>query len=601
MSTNKEKRILSKVKKVRAFLNVARLNEEDKKMNLTTKKRPADGDVFEESPKKQKNSENVIDMKRDITELPFQMLTDEERIQLIELKKASKMAAMERSKIYLTLKELGDELKKRLSKMSANPDECEVEKLPTLYAQDLQSLILYAIEGANSSYYPRWCRLLRPNKISSIVVMVIDGVSLSDVNKNTDCFDYLTSHIPQYVEMKSPCSYNSTVENEVFKVRLSESQWHHKVRSGSVNEIQTNGEQERLLSDVVPTDTTDKFDRRLLLLNLKDMLHDGFPLPIVKNGQCVYPNFKFTKERYTPVTANSPIFSVDCEMTILQGNAIIDYATRFSGITEEMLRNVKTRLVDVQREFSNLLPPDAILVGHSLDNDLIVLKMFHPYCIDTSVIYNLGKKDYKSGLSTLTRCFLKKNIQLDVSGHSPIEDSIATMELTLLKLRTGVEFGDMLSGCAMTTNNITQPSLPPNSSSSSASLPSTDTTHFQSLFQISTKAKKQSVVISSGEIVKMPVVTKTTILAQSDQDCVKQAVKEFNSDKQFIWLNLQDCLQNKAKLKSVAYRKEKFEELDASIKEIKESCRPGSLFITVFSGKVRKKKSESAGVYVCIT
>ena len=40
-----------------------------------------------------------------------------------------------------------------------------------------------------------------------------------------------------------------------------------------------------------------------------------------------------------------------------------------------MLENVTTTLADVQKRLIDLLPPDAILLGHSLENDLRALKV----------------------------------------------------------------------------------------------------------------------------------------------------------------------------------------------------------------------------------
>lgn len=70
-------------------------------------------------------------------------------------------------------------------------------------------------------------------------------------------------------------------------------------------------------------------------------------------------------------------------------NKITDYLTRYSGITKELLENVTTTLSEVQQALRKILPPDAILVGQSLNFDLHTLKMMHPYVIDTSVIFNI--------------------------------------------------------------------------------------------------------------------------------------------------------------------------------------------------------------------
>jgi RNA exonuclease 1 len=40
-----------------------------------------------------------------------------------------------------------------------------------------------------------------------------------------------------------------------------------------------------------------------------------------------------------------------------------------------MLKHVKTRLEEVQQKIRNLLPEDAILVGHSLNFDLDALQV----------------------------------------------------------------------------------------------------------------------------------------------------------------------------------------------------------------------------------
>ena len=129
-------------------------------------------------------------------------------------------------------------------------------------------------------------------------------------------------------------------------------------------------------------------------------------------------------------------------------NPVLNYLTKYSGITKAILDPVKTRLHDVQEAIRKLLPPDAILCGQSLNGDLHALEMIHPYVIDTSVIYNLtGSPRGKTSLKTLSMVFLGKKIQgADKRGHDSVEDSRTTMELVLLKLRHGPQFGDISRG-----------------------------------------------------------------------------------------------------------------------------------------------------------
>ncbi len=131
------------------------------------------------------------------------------------------------------------------------------------------------------------------------------------------------------------------------------------------------------------------------------------------------------------------------ETLVLPKNKILNYLTPFSGITAEMMTNVTKTLEEVQQDVRQLLPPDAILVGQSLNCDLMACKMMHPYVIDTSVIFNLsGIPRVKSKLQTLAREFLGEQIQANPLGHDSIEDCATTMKLVKLKLSKGMSFGD---------------------------------------------------------------------------------------------------------------------------------------------------------------
>ncbi|MBA0585523.1 hypothetical protein Gorai_016297 [Gossypium raimondii] len=178
------------------------------------------------------------------------------------------------------------------------------------------------------------------------------------------------------------------------------------------------------------------------------------------NGFC-YDQPGFIPTRPAP-DGSSPyeMLALDCEMVVLDklvnpSNPITDYNTRFSGITYEMLSGVTTTLQNVQEDFLMLVHKDTILVGHSLENDLLALKISHDLIIDTSVLYKHPRGgSYKSALRVLAKRFLSREIQQSGSGHDSIEDARAAMDLALLKIRNGKKLLTLLGECGKTSSFI---------------------------------------------------------------------------------------------------------------------------------------------------
>ncbi|XP_048707280.1 uncharacterized protein LOC125637155 isoform X3 [Caretta caretta] len=165
--------------------------------------------------------------------------------------------------------------------------------------------------------------------------------------------------------------------------------------------------------------------------------------------------------KLTPADGNHGVFALDCEMcyttqgleltrvTVVDSNLqvaydtlvkpdneIIDYNTRFSGVTEEDLKNITSSIRDVQAILLNLFSADTILIGHSLENDLFALKLIHNTVVDTAVVFphRLGLP-HKRALRNLMADYLRRIIQDDVGGHDSSEDAAACMELMLWKVK----------------------------------------------------------------------------------------------------------------------------------------------------------------------
>lgn len=76
-------------------------------------------------------------------------------------------------------------------------------------------------------------------------------------------------------------------------------------------------------------------------------------------------------------------------------NKVKDYRTSYSGITKQHLDQASKTLGDVQQDLLSLIHPTTILVGHSLENDLRVLKLKHDRIIDTAVLYERNGRKIK--------------------------------------------------------------------------------------------------------------------------------------------------------------------------------------------------------------
>lgn len=541
--SKKDRRLESKKKKALALLKlIEEKNSEDEPPAKKARKQdPSENQTaFEiidsktgDVPSKEKNCSDV----------------DDKYARAKQAIRERQKAAMEKPKIFLTLDELMPKLippdnadggPKSPNDTSASDDAEKPEasrlsveqKTPPLFMMDLQHLLLFSLMKNLSSFMPRWCKLLRPAKISSVVLATLSDVSIEDFQKHPECFPFIKEQFPTYVEMVTPAQYGSSLDLDVYGVPLSISQMKKYTRrpelrekvirlisvpqsnctggveskqdaaslsakpeestqeaskpkkstpevgklgeskDASVGEDETNVTSQTTESMEVGGAIRDIIPRTSLMLNTVQMMAEGYPVPVTTSNE-KYGDFVFSKDRYSPVKPTSPLFALDCEMCLTcirqnevtrvsivneqneivydqlvkPRNRIINYLTKWSGITKEMLDPVTTRIEQVQRDISQLLPSDAIFCGQSLCNDLCALKIFHPYVIDTSVIYNMsGNRRVKCGLKRLSSLFLGRAIQNSPAGHCSSEDAIATMDLVRLKLSKGLDFGDAVLG-----------------------------------------------------------------------------------------------------------------------------------------------------------
>lgn len=234
------------------------------------------------------------------------------------------------------------------------------------------------------------------------------------------------------------------------------------------------------------------------LLTLEQMVENEYPIPSYMADIFQKPEgWVETPEPPKQAEASLPskgtmrpqqtIYAIDCEMCLTEDGKeltrvcivdyhsgivvydqlvkpkkpIIDYLTRWSGITAEALGPVTTTHAQVQAHVLRLLspptpnpfsttkstepaPPTPILLGHSLESDLNALKICHPLCIDTALMYHHPRgRPLKPGLAWLTKKWCGREIQArGEGGHDPEEDARACLDLLKKKLQGGPGFGE---------------------------------------------------------------------------------------------------------------------------------------------------------------
>lgn len=85
-----------------------------------------------------------------------------------------------------------------------------------------------------------------------------------------------------------------------------------------------------------------------------------------------------------------------------------------------------------------LITPHTILLGHSLECDLNALRIRHPLCVDTALLFKHPRgAPYKPALKWLANKWLGREIQNQAGGHDSAEDARTCVDLLKLKVANG--------------------------------------------------------------------------------------------------------------------------------------------------------------------
>nr|XP_003418935.1 RNA exonuclease 5 isoform X2 [Loxodonta africana] len=328
-------------------------------------------------------------------------------------------------------------------------ENCEVTH------SQLCELLKYAVLGKSTVPKPSWCQLFHQNHLNNVVVFVLQGMSQLHFYRFYLEFGFLRRSFRHKFRLPPP---SSNFLADIIGLQKKQINGHlPRTMEGSSSSASVKATFNLQNDPIIQKFGFKRVGLTRCLLTKEEMKTFHFPL----QGFSDCENFVPTKCSGT-VTDNSPLFGIDCEMCltpkgreltrislVAEGgccvmdelvkpdNKILDYLTSFSGITKTVLNPVTTKLKDVQRQLKALLPPDAVLVGHSLDLDLRALKMIHPYVIDTSLLY-VREQGRRFKLKFLAKAILGKDIQCpNRIGHDAIEDARTSLELACYFLKYG--------------------------------------------------------------------------------------------------------------------------------------------------------------------
>jgi len=122
---------------------------------------------------------------------------------------------------------------------------------------------------------------------------------------------------------------------------------------------------------------------------------------------------------------------------------VLDYLTTYSGMTAELLGGPDVvELEQVQAALVKTLTVKDIVIGHSLENDLIACRWSHPLVVDTALLFRPNDRArFKFSLRHLAGNLLNLEIQHRENSHCSEEDALAALQLAVTRAIEGPSFG----------------------------------------------------------------------------------------------------------------------------------------------------------------
>ena len=195
-------------------------------------------------------------------------------------------------------------------------------------------------------------------------------------------------------------------------------------------------------------------------------IHD-YPVEADSEGKDFILTRRLRSRKWKSLPIHRKILGIDCEMCetvageelirvsimgidhqvlldafVFPEHPVIDYRTDIHGLSEKDLTNAES-FANIRSKILDLVSSETILIGHSLEKDLRVLKLVHLKVFDTAIHFPMTKcasPFQKRKLVDLVDEYLKRTMRANTI-HDSVEDARACIDLARRKIKKGPTFG----------------------------------------------------------------------------------------------------------------------------------------------------------------
>lgn len=329
----------------------------------------------------------------------------------------------------------------------------ELDSIKRLTFRDIQLIILYAFDATHK---PSWVLISNRSNLPMVIIVMVEGLTSQDISS----FPSICG-VPRALVVPSSKFNSCSVRNAFFICGRScgkkrklvvpnpiQGSWNASIEQFIMVDSELEDHQ-------YPTAGTEFFVQTpLVSSNSRKVVGLDCEMCVAASG-LVLSRMTLVEADFSgpPSSNDDSIYTVLCDVLVQPSEHIIDYNTKYSGITHEMLESVTTTLEEARRILFEYVSASTILVGHSLENDLRALKLVHSRVIDTSTLYvDRRGSGYKSSLRFLAKSHL--NLSIQGGSHCSQEDAIVALKLLRMKLLHGEKYGTAASESDNLVNRI---------------------------------------------------------------------------------------------------------------------------------------------------